>query len=376
MANAREIMTLQRDRRPFTSGKQKAVQGTVVGIDLFAGAGGLTIGFKRAGVETVAAIEIDPYRAETFARHTPKADIIVGDIRRVGLSAFRGKVDLVYGGPPCQPFSSGGLRAGKDDERDMMPWFVKAIKVIRPPAWLMENVPGLVAGNRKAYFISILTELQLMGYWISWKIINAADFGVPQKRRRLFVVGMRSRPFRFPKETHGPGRKFQHVPVRAVLPPFQIGEPNPSLVFYAKKPDLRPSPYDGHLFNGGGRPINRDEPCHTILASAGGNKTHFFDDLNIVREYHRYLMAGGKPREGVVPGARRLTALESAILQSFPPDMVFVGPRSAQYHQIGDAVPPRLAEVLGNALVEQLLAAQDDELDDEVYEPPQVALWR
>lgn len=376
MANQMVVMPTQRHRPSFASRKHKAVKGTVFGIDLFAGAGGLTIGFKRAGVETVAAVEIDPCRAETFAKHTLKADIIAGDIRKVGLSAFRGKADLVYGGPPCQPFSSGGLRTGKDDERDMMPWFVKAIRVIRPSAWFMENVPGMVTGNRKGYFVSILSELQLMGYLISWKVINAADFGVPQKRRRLFVVGMRSRPFRFPKETHGPGRKFPHVPVRDVLPSHRIGEPNPSLVFYAKNPDLRPSPYNGHLFNGGGRPVNRNEPSHTILASAGGNKTHFSDNLNIAPEYHRHLMAGGKPRKGVVPGARRLTALESAILQTFPADMVFCGPRSAQYHQIGDAVPPRLAEVLGKALVEQMLITKADELDDDRYEPQQVALWR
>ncbi len=112
---------------------------------------------------------------------------------------------------------------------------------------------------------------------------------------------MRDRAFRFPVETHGPGRSHPHVAVKDVLPPHQLGEPNPSRVFYARNPDLRPNPHDGHIYNGGGRPIDRERPCHTILASAGGNKTHFFDDLGLVPEYHRELLEGHPPRTGACP---------------------------------------------------------------------------
>ena len=323
-------------------------------IDLFAGAGGLTLGFRAAGVKTVCAVEIVPVRVETFSKHTPYADIENADIQRVDLSRYKGKVDLVYGGPPCQPFSSGGLRKANQDQRNMIPWFIEVLKTIKPEAFLMENVPGLVVGDRRTYLLSVLREIDALGYQLAHKVVNAADHGVPQKRRRLFVAGMRKRKFRFPEPTHGPGRAHPYVAVRDVLPPHQVGEPNPSKVFYAKKPDLRPSPHDGHVFNGGGRPIDVDRPCHTILASAGGNKTHFFDDLNLVPEYHRYVMAGNPPKTGTLPGARRLTVLESAIIQTFPPEMVFCGPKSAQYHQVGDAVPPKLAEVLALAIVQQL----------------------
>ncbi len=326
----------------------------VLGIDLFAGAGGLTLGLKQAGVKTVCAAERDAHRVCTFAKHTPAADLLAADIRQVDFSRYRRKVDLVYGGPPCQPFSSGGLRNAAADHRDMIPSFIQTVKEVQPLAFLMENVPGLVAGDRAAYLSRILAAFQELDYRVAWKVVNAADFGVPQKRRRLFVVGMRHRRFRFPKETHGPARKHPHVAVADVLPPHQLGAANPSKVFYAKTPDLRPSPHDGHLFNGGGRPIDRSKPCHTILASAGGNKTHFFDELALVPAYHRHLQKGGAPRNGTLPSARRLTVLESALLQTFPADLVFAGPRSSQYHQVGDAVPPLLAAVLGKALVAQM----------------------
>jgi len=323
-------------------------------VDLFSGAGGLTLGFKAAGVETICAVESIPARVETFSRHSPRAEIKCTDIRRIDLAAYRGRIDIVYGGPPCQPFSSGGLRLAKADERDMVPSFIEALRAIQPAAFLMENVPGLMVGDRLPYLFAVLREMDALGYQINHRVLNAADYGVPQRRRRLFVVGMKEQRFRFPDSSHGPLGRLPHVTVDDVLPRCQIGRPNPSKVFYAKAPDLRPSPYDGHVFNGGGRPIDRCRPCHTILASAGGNKTHFFDDLDLVPEYHRLLMAGDPPRAGSLPGARRLTVEESAILQTFPAEMKFCGPISSQYHQVGDAVPPKLAEVLARTIVEQL----------------------
>ena len=325
-------------------------------IDLFAGAGGLTLGFKEAGIATIAAVEMNVNCVKTFEAHTPGADIWSTDIRQVDLTTYRGQVALIYGGPPCQPFSSGGLRAATGDDRDMIPAFVTAVRQVGPAAFFMENVPGLATGERARYLASVVDEFETMGYRVAAEVVYAPDFGVPQKRRRLFVVGMRGRVFGFPRPTHGPGRARPYTTVKDVLPPQQIGEPNPSKVFYARNPDLRPGPYDGHMFNGGGRAIDREQPCHTILASAGGNKTHFFDELGLVPAYHRHLMQGGAPYEGVLPGTRRLTVLESAILQTFPPDMVFSGPRSSQYLQVGNAVPPKLASALGRALVDQLLA--------------------
>ena len=323
-------------------------------LDLFSGAGGLTLGTHQAGFSTIAAIEIDTYSAETFSNHSPTTDVINRDIRDIQLSAFRKHIDVVIGGPPCQPFSSGGLRAAHTDERNMIPEYIRAVELLRPEAFLMENVPGLVIGERLSYFKEVVQALQRLGYTVVWKVLSAADYGVPQKRRRLFVIGMRNNTFQFPRPTHGPDIGRSYIAVKDVLSDEQIGKPNFAAVTYAKKPDLRPSPFDGLIFNGGGRPINRAVPAHTILASAGGNKTHFFDDLGIVSEYHLHLTMGGRPRSGKVPGVRRLTVLESAVLQTFPRNVDFRGPQSAQYRQVGNAVPPRLAQVVAQSLAEQL----------------------
>jgi DNA (cytosine-5)-methyltransferase 1 len=222
----------------------------------------------------------------------------------------------------------------------------------------MENVPGLVVGTRRAYLESVRAQIEALvdlGYAVTWRVLNGADYGVPQNRRRLFMVGLRSACFRFPSPSHGPEVGTPHVASGSVVTPTRVvGHPNPSIVTYAKRPDLRPSPYDGHVYNGGGRPIDLARPCHTILASAGGNKTHWLDGGDVVQAYHAHLLAGDGPREGVVPGARRLTVTESAMLQTFPPEVVFHGSRSSQYSQVGNAVPVLLARVLGEAIRAQL----------------------
>lgn len=110
----------------------------------------------------------------------------------------------------------------------MIPAFLKAVREVEPQAFLMENVPGLIAGDRVAYLSRIVEDCEDLGFTVVWKIVNAADYGVAQSRRRLFVIGLRGRRFRFPEPTHGPGRPLPHVAVKDVLPPHSIGELNPS----------------------------------------------------------------------------------------------------------------------------------------------------
>ncbi len=326
--------------------------GTLTSIDLFCGAGGLSLGMQRAGFKVVGAVENDADAASTYAHAFPDEHLITADVCGVKFGKEFFGVDVVVGGPPCQPWSSGGKRLGQNDQRDLLPEFVRAILEIRPRAFLMENVPGL-ATTHSQYLFETLKPLCALYNVQEPLLVNAADHGVPQKRRRVFVVGVRKdagRSFKLPQPQ-------AHLPASAVLTKETFGIPNDSIITYAKNPDLRPSPFDGQLFNGGGRPINMDAPAPTILASAGGNKTPFIDADGQVPLYHAHLMRGGGARCGQFQSGRRISVAECARIQTFPDAFKFFGPRSSQYRQIGNAVPPRLAEVAGRALAEALRSA-------------------
>jgi DNA (cytosine-5)-methyltransferase 1 len=332
-------------------------------VDVFAGAGGLSIGLERAGFSVVRAVEWLRDACETFSGRHPAAEVYESDIATMSFRHLRGNVAVVVGGPPCQPWSTGGKRLGVTDPRDGFPQFIRVLREVEPEAFLVENVAGLVRGSKRPYFWQLhdalegllaLDELTSLGYRVAWQVVNAADYGVPQKRQRLLMVGMRHGRFEFPQPTHGPQAAQSWVPAGAVIGPEPYGEPNTAIITYARNPDPRPDPYDGQVYNGGGRPIDLGRPSPTLLASMGGNKTPWVDTLGVVPAYHQHLLAGGAPRSGQVPGARRITVAEAARLQTFPDGMRFAGKRSSQYCQVGNAVPPRLAEMIGRALAEQL----------------------
>lgn len=330
--------------------------GRVRALDIFAGAGGLSIGLEQAGFEVVAGAEWDRDACETFAKAHPTADVIEGDVNAIDFRRWREEVEVLVGGPPCQPWSTGGKRLGSEDPRDGWPTFLRALREVRPRAFVAENVAGLATGARKEHFSSLLTELRRLRFRSRVEVLNAADYGVPQRRRRLLIVGVRSTDFAFPAPTFGVGRDRPWRVAGHVVGVEPIGTPNPSIVTYARCPDIRPNPYDGHVFNGGGRPIDLSRPAPTLLASMGGNKTPWIDARGIVPEYHADLLRGGASRTGRVRGARRITVEEAALLQTFPAGMHFAGTRSSCYRQIGNAVPPLLAREVGAALVMQLHA--------------------
>jgi DNA (cytosine-5)-methyltransferase 1 len=323
-------------------------------LDVFAGAGGLSIGLEQAGFRIAAGAEWDPDACETFAKAHPSADVLEGDVNAMSFKPWKGEIDVLVGGPPCQPWSTGGKRLGAADPRDGWPSFVRALRDVEPRAFIAENVAGFAAGARRPQFLSLLHELKGLGYRVVANVVNAADLGVPQKRLRLVIVGIRGAVFKFPDAQFGPTRDKPWRTASNAVAAEPIGVSNPSIVTYARCPDLRPSAYDGHVFNGGGRPIDLAKPAPTLLASMGGNKTPWVDTLGVVPEYHAYLLAGGKPRAGRVPGARRITVEEAAMLQTFPVGMHFAGPRSSRYRQIGNAVPPLLAQVIGERLLRLL----------------------
>ena len=309
------------------------------------------MGLERAGFRSLLGLDMDRDAVATYRAAFPYVDAQQRSIEGYDFKQWRG-VDLVAGGPPCQPFSNGGKRLAAADERDMIPEFARAVKEAKPRAFIMENVAGLLAPRNGEYLSEIISLFPDDYTILPPRAINAADYGVPQKRVRVMIIGTLKGAVDFPAPTHLPRRQ---VAAGSVLYRDEVqGEPNPSRVVYAQNPDLRPSPYAGQLFNGGGRAINLEQPAPTILASAGGNKTHFIDLQDAVPPYHKHLWDGGKPRSGYLEGGRRLTVLESALLQTFPRDMKFHGSRSSQYAQVGNAVPPRLAEVVGNSIARAL----------------------
>jgi DNA (cytosine-5)-methyltransferase 1 len=343
-------------------------------VDLFAGAGGLSLGFAREHFEVVAAVEHDAGSAATYRASHGAAGVKLHeqDICEVDFRQYRGQLDAVIGGPPCQPWSLGGLRRGQADPRDGIPQFARALHEASPRAFVLENVAGLAKGETRLTFELIVHVLagelplaELLGnqvdegarldYDITWRVLQAADYGVPQNRQRLFIAGAREGVrFSWPAPTHGPGRRRPYVPAGSVIGAEGKGEPNPSIVTYASNPSLRPDPYHGQVYNGGGRPIDLAKPAPTMLASMGGNKTPWVDTEAVVHQYHAQLMGGGQPRAGRVPGARRITVAEAAALQTFPSEAHFAGSRSSQYRQVGNAVPPLLAQAVARQLARAL----------------------
>lgn len=336
-------------------------------LDLFAGAGGLSLGVELAGGSPVAAIEIDATAVETLCANFPTLQIAARDIRSAeafrAIQALRKRVDVVVGGPPCQPFSVAGHQRAHDDPRNCIPDFIRAVQSVQPAAFVMENVGGLYLSRHRRYLSSVIGAFKALGFQVSAMVLDAASYGVPQHRRRLFLVGVRGdSPVRFPLPTHGVDSAHPFRSSGEAIRSAPKDNPNVAIVTFARNPILRPQPWDGMLVNGGGRPINLCEPCQTIPASAGGNRTHIVDPDGVLVEYHSYLMRGGKPRIGIVEGVRRLTVNESAAIQSFPKSYSFLGRPSARYRQVGNAVPPLLASTVMTAVFSHLNGTVADDL--------------
>lgn len=326
-------------------------------IDLFSGAGGLSLGLKRAGWSVAAAVEFDDSASSTHALNFPETEHFTCDVKKIDFAKFFG-IDLIAGGPPCQPFSVSGKRLGAFDVRDMVPEFVRAVREARPRAFLMENVAGLAGSKFNEYLSEQVFALHSLGYVVFSKVLCAADFGVAQKRNRLFLIGVRSdqsgKTFEFPHPTHGIGLSQAQISVADALVDVPDDVPNRAKIVFCKNPVLRKSPFAGMMFNGKGRPLDHNGLGHTIPASAGGNRTHILDPMGIVKQYHSELMAGKKPRSGELKDVRRLTVRESARIQSFPDSFEFLGRQSSRYSQVGNAVPPILAACVAKEVMAAL----------------------
>lgn len=165
-------------------------------IDLFAGVGGLSLGFEQVGFDVVLANEYDKEIAAAYQRNHHKTKMVVGDITALDLEetfgSFAGKIDVIIGGPPCQGFSQKGQRKTIHDERNFLfKYYVKVVDLVRPRYFVMENVPNLLTAENGYFQKEIIDLFNSMGYSLNTGILNAADFGVPQNRRRAVIIGKR-----------------------------------------------------------------------------------------------------------------------------------------------------------------------------------------
>lgn len=333
---------------------------SLTALSLYAGCGGLDSGLHQAGVQTVWANEHDPDAAATHTKALPGVDMHVGDVAEARLPSTR-TVDLVVGGPPCQGFSVAG-KMDPNDPRSKHVWtFLDVVETMEPRAFIMENVKALALNKRFSHLLPALrVRAGELGYGTQLMVLNAADHGVPQARERMFLIGVHGSQPDLRVET-SPRTSLRSC--LASLPP--LGEPGndrlcAAKVTPARRPVLRKSPYAGMLFNGQGRPMDPDQPAPTLPASMGGNRTPIVDQQHLdgadpwIPPYHRHLMSGGEPYDRIPLRMRRLSVQEAAAIQTFPAGMEWVGPQSAVYRQIGNAVPPELGRRVGVALLEQL----------------------
>jgi DNA (cytosine-5)-methyltransferase 1 len=383
-------------------------------IELFAGAGGLGIGASRAGFRPEAVIEWDRYCCDTIRENQDRGHDPVshwplhhGDVRAFDYSRIKDEIDLVSGGPPCQPFSICGKHAGPLDARDMFPEAVRAVRELHPRAFMVENVKGLTRVAFASYLEYIRLQLTYpeittrhdeawtdhharlerhhthgkpsgLHYRLVMRLLNAADYGVPQKRERVFLVGFRSDldvEWTFPQPTHsedallwaqwrsgeywarhGIPKRRRPAAQRANARAKQIDEPPASLPWATVRdalsglPDPEKEPrasdqFPNHRFQPGARsyaghtgsPI--DEPAKTLKAGdhgvpGGENMLRRSDD-----------------------SIRYFSVRESARLQTFPDDFLFHGSWTETMRQLGNAVPVRLAEIVASSIRDQLRKA-------------------
>lgn len=288
-------------------------------LDLFAGCGGLSLGFEAAGFRTIG-FEMNPDAAATYRRNLQGECIV----EKLNLDTEYPDVQIVIGGPPCQPFSVGGNQNGIHDSRNGFPIFIEAIRKLRPRVFLFENVRGLLYSN-KWYFELIIKELRELGYYIDHQLLNAVNHGVPQNRERLFVVGHNS-------EFYFPVKENKKHTVGDAINDLMHTIPAESK-FLTPSQDTYIANYEKASKCINPRDLYPDRPARTLtcrnLSAATG-------------DMHRVRLPDGR--------RRRVLVREAARLQSFPDGFDFVGAETSQFYQIGNAVPPLLAYKMAVAI--------------------------
>lgn len=302
-------------------------------ISLFSGAGGLDLGLIQAGNQVIWANDIDKNAVETYKQNIGD-HILLEDIKNVDIDTIPDG-DVVVGGFPCQGFSQANRFRMLDDERNALyKFFYRVIKQKQPKFFLAENVKGILTLGKGEAIKQIIADFEKAGYRTELHLVNMANYGVPETRQRVIIVGQRidlgeEMLFHFPEPTHSKDGKdglAKWVSIREAIEHFpDPDEPNDTANHEYSKYKVEYRDYTAH------RQTNPDLPSPTILARGNGG--------------------GGVCAIPHYNGKRRLTVRESAAVQTFPDDFVFSGVRGSCYRQIGNAVPVLFAKKLGDELM-------------------------
>ncbi|MED4301277.1 DNA cytosine methyltransferase [Geobacillus stearothermophilus] len=340
-------------------------------IDLFCGCGGLSLGFELAGYRTLLGIDNDKAAIETFEKNHKGSIGLCTDITEITKEEILRtinyqNVDVVVGGPPCQGMSIAGPRKLHDPRNKLYLSFIRIVEELQPKAFVIENVPGLVSLFKGAIKDSILEEFNRIGYTVNYQILNAADYGVPQLRKRVFFVGLKNgKKFVFPE----PKILFENDWITAEeatsdLPLLEDSLGN-EIEHYVSEPKNEFQSFCRRnskvIYNH--QATNHSEQTKKIisLVPEGGNFKDLPEEYRKTRNFNvawtRY--HSKRPALTIDTGHRHHfhykanrvpTVRENARFQSFPDDFIFYGNRTQQYRQVGNAVPPLLAKAIAEQL--------------------------
>lgn len=337
-------------------------------LDLFCGCGGLSLGFEKAGYDVLLGIDIwkDALKTYKFNHHNSNvlcADISVLSGEEVKSLLGTKNVDVIIGGPPCQGFSVAGKRIVDDERNKLYKGFVRLVKYFRPQAFVLENVPNILSIGNGAVKQSILDDFQGLGYNVGTKVLLASDYGVPQNRRRAVFVGLQDGVFDFniPAVEH----RVSTEEALSDLPENSISD-NSAFPIAPGCDYQRLMRKDSHVVWNHDITIHNERTKRIIaMVPDGGNYKDLPKDLQGTRKVHIAWtrLNSKKPSITIDTGHRHHfhykwnrvpTVRESARIQSFPDDFVFLCSKTSQYKQVGNAVPPLMAQAIAEQLKKQL----------------------
>jgi DNA (cytosine-5)-methyltransferase 1 len=359
-------------------------------ISLFCGAGGCSLGFRQAGYEILLATDIDRAAVSSYRTNFPETNCVEADIQKLDFSKILqdlelavGELDILIGGPPCQGFSTAGLRFWEDPRNSLLKQYIHVLRTTRPKWFLMENVEGLLTANKGKYIYEVVTALIECGYQIRVEKIYAQEYGVPQRRKRVLIIGNRlgidfqmpeaktwihGRIFRcsditlrhtignLPKATSDsrgrieymaqvidPWEQYLRGTAREIADHFapkindlqleRIQSLQPGQTMKDLPSNLQHESFQKRAF----RRVMDGTPSEKRGGAPSGLKRLFFDEPSLT-------ITGASTREFIHPNEDRpLTTREAARIQTFPDDFLFSGNSSEKIQQVGNAVPPMIA---------------------------------